>query len=241
MNETRDLPKWLWLYLPLAILPIQVVTRLAGEATYATWMRGEISVPEIGTVVWLVPAVITGVLLLLARRTLPERRLVVWIALLTFGCFYFCGEEMAWGQSYFHWRTPEAYAAHNAQKETTLHNIAPILGINLRPLFDNVPRNLLTLGAIIAVVIVIWARRRPDRFGPDTKWHWIWPTYVCVPAALLAQLVVLPGRICTALKVPVPLVLDMQGGEFKEYFLALTLMLYVMSLRVRLRAAAASS
>jgi len=236
-DETRDLPKWLWLYVPLAVLPMQVAARLGGEETYKTWMRGEISVPELGTVLWLAIAVIAGVALLLKRRRLPQRWLAAWIALFTLGCFFFGGEEASWGQSYVHWRTPEAMAAANAQQETNLHN----MNGPMRNLFDKAPRTALTIAAIGAVAIAFWASRQPEKFGPRTKLHWIWPTYVCVPAALLALLIGFPGKAFEAFGAAVPNVLQMQVGEFKEYFLGLFLMVYVLSLRMRLNDANAAS
>src|SRR6185437_12681351 len=48
---------------------------------------------------------------------------VTIIALL--GCIYTAGEEMSWGQHFFHWKTPEYWAMVNRQQETNLHNIYP--------------------------------------------------------------------------------------------------------------------
>lgn len=236
MHESRDLPKWLWLYLPFAALVVQVAARLGGDETYKRWMRGEISVPELGTVLWLAIAVIAGVALLVRHQRLPHKWLVGWIAVFTLGCFFFGGEEASWGQSYFHWRTPEALAAMNKQNETGLHNFKGPLGI----LFDKAPRTGLTIAAIAIVVVVFWNSRRPEKFAPGTKLHWIWPTYVCVPAALLALTIGFPAKLFEFFGSPVPNVLQMQVGEFKEYFLGMMLMMYVLSLTVRLRAASAS-
>ena len=37
-------------------------------------------------------------------------------------CLYIAGEEMSWGQHFFHWNTPEYWAEVNRQEETNLHN-----------------------------------------------------------------------------------------------------------------------
>ena len=52
-------------------------------------------------------------------------------------CLYTAGEEMSWGQHFFHWRTPEYWAAINQQGETNLHNAYPIL--------EGLPRSILEI------------------------------------------------------------------------------------------------
>jgi hypothetical protein len=221
----RDLPRWLWLATPFVILVIQVLVRLGGDEAYRTWMRGEISVPELGTVLWLVVASVGGASLLLDRRHARPNWLTVWISLFTLGCVFFAGEEASWGQHYFHWSTPEALAAANDQRETNIHNLAGI-----GALFDQLPRTLLTLGAIGALVIAALARLEPGAFGPSNRWYWLWPTYVCFPAALLALVIGIPRKL---FRDSLPEVLDLQPGEFKEYFLGMFLALYVWSIVVR--------
>ena len=56
-------------------------------------------------------------------------------------CFYIAGEEMSWGQHFFHWNTPEYWAEVNRQQETNLHNTYAI--------FEKTPRSILELGIAI--------------------------------------------------------------------------------------------
>jgi hypothetical protein len=221
-----ELPRWLWLHAPFAILAVQVAARLGGDDAYRRWMRGEVSVPELGTVLWLLVAVGAGLAVLRRRELLPQRWLGVWVALFTLGCLFFAGEEASWGQHYFGWRTPEALASANDQRETNVHNLNGI-----GALFDQFPRMLLTLAAVAALVVAWRRRHRPERFGPSNRWHWIWPTGVVVPSAVLALAIGLPKSL---LGDRLPYVLQMQVGEFKEYFLAMFLALYALSLRRRL-------
>ncbi len=55
-------------------------------------------------------------------------------------CLYIAGEEMSWGQHFFHWNTPEYWAEVNRQEETNLHNTYAI--------FEKTPRSILELSAL---------------------------------------------------------------------------------------------
>ena len=227
-QRPADLSRWLWLYLPFAILAVQVAARLAGEEAYQDWMRSEISVPELGAVFWLLVAVAGGLLLLRDRERLLPRGSTIPIALFTLGCFFFAGEEASWGQHYFGWRTPESFAALNDQGETGLHNLG---GVGV--VFDQLPRTLLTVAAMGAVLAPLLARISPERFGAGSRFQWLVPTYVCLPAALLALLVRSLESLAQRAGGRIAGLMDMQAGEIKEYFLALFLALYILSLRTR--------
>jgi len=56
-------------------------------------------------------------------------------------CLYIAGEEMSWGQHFFHWNTPEYWAEVNRQEETNLHNTYYV--------FEKLPRNILEFGIAI--------------------------------------------------------------------------------------------
>ena len=51
------------------------------------------------------------------------RPLVLTVTIIgALSCLYIAGEEMSWGQHFFHWNTPEYWAELNRQEETNLHN-----------------------------------------------------------------------------------------------------------------------
>jgi hypothetical protein len=64
-------------------------------------------------------------------------------------------EEIAWGQTLFHFATPEAWSALNHQGETTLHNLAERSTLNLS---TQVTGTLFALGLIAVTTMV---RRAP--------------------------------------------------------------------------------
>ena len=61
-------------------------------------------------------------------------------------CLYIAGEEMSWGQHFFHWNTPEYWAMVNRQEETNLHNTYDV--------FEKTPRSLLEAGIFIGGLIL---------------------------------------------------------------------------------------
>jgi hypothetical protein len=224
-----ELPSWLWLWLPPAIVPALFISKLAGEDVYERTMHHEFSVPELGTVVVTLIAVVAGAWTVLHRRRLPVKWLGAWLGLLTLGCLYFAGEEASWGQHYFGWGTPEALAAVNAQHETNIHNIAGV--------FDQLPRTLLTIGVIVGGILApILLRLRTGSWRPiEGVWGWVLPTAVCLPTAVLATVIGLPRRLAESSGGELPRLLDYAGGEFKEYFFGLFLMLYLLSIASRMR------
>ena len=71
-----------------------------------------------------------------------DRPLMWTVALIAaLGCLYIAGEETSWGQHFFHWNTPEYWAAINRQDETNLHNAYLIS--------EGLPRSILEIGITI--------------------------------------------------------------------------------------------
>jgi hypothetical protein len=84
---------------------------------------------------------------LLARpfvRARPFTFAVTLIAALS--CLYIAGEEMSWGQHFFHWNTPEYWTEVNRQEETNLHNTYAV--------FEKTPRAMLQIGIVIGGIIL---------------------------------------------------------------------------------------
>ena len=84
---------------------------------------------------------------------------------------------------------------------------------------------LLTIAAGVGGILVpLWQRfTRPITSPPG----WIWPTIVCLPTAVLAVGVTLPSKVFDLLGMEVQLA---RQGEYKELFLALSIMMYLASL-----------
>ena len=225
IQPDRDLPKWVWVGLPVAVVLGQIGTRLLGQETYGNLMHGEFGLVENLTLVLLFVAIVLGIRLVLRRHAVPGRLFGLWALLLTVGAVYFAGEEASWGYHLFAVEVMGGLMEINHQQEPNLHNLEGMAGT----LLDQGPRGLLTIAAAVGGILVpLW-----NRFKAPITWPtaWIWPTIVCLPTAVLAVGVTLPSKVFRLLGMEVQLA---RQGEYKELFLALFIMVYLASLTCRL-------
>ena len=103
-------------------------------------------------------------------------------------------------------------------------------------MFDQLPRTLLTLAAVVGGIVVPGILRiRGRRLESGRMDYWIWPTGVCFPACLLAILVTLPGKVDHLIGIDVSQRFAFLGGETKECLLGAFMAMYLWSLHRRLR------
>ena len=223
----RNLNKLVWLVLPVAVFLVPYLSRMGGEGA-DLYLYGESGWIEILTVVFLLIAILFGTMFLLLRRVPGHGWVLWWMVMMVLGSVYFAGEEVSWGQHIFGWEASEYWQSLNDQGETNLHNTGP--------LFDQVPRTLLSVAALVGGVLVplyfFLTKRHPDK---ASRHYWLWPTYECMPAALFSILVSWHEKMYRILDVEIPVVLDVRAGEVKESFLALFIMVYVVSIWYRSR------
>ncbi len=117
------------------------------------------------------------------------------------------------------WTAPETWAEINDQQETNLHNVHPV--------FDQLPRALLTLGILIGgVILPLYRYFRKIELEESDRFYWQWPTLDCVTVGLLVILI---------RPVLEPFELEFINiGETKENLIAMFIMLYCISLRARI-------
>lgn len=224
-----ELPAALWLWFPLTLLATQYLVRAWDESTYLRFIRAETGLIENLTVLFLAIAVITGLDLLRRRSQLPFRWMTPWLVMICLGSFYFMGEEASWGQHWFGWDAPESIAEANKQQETNFHN-----NTSLEWLLDWVPRNLLSAAVGIGGFFVPLIWRGSRRWSEQNYRHWLWPTFVCLPAAAIASFLNIPPRLFALAGSELPSALDIGAGETEEWALAFVIMIYLLSLRSRL-------
>lgn len=224
--RTPALPSWLWLWVPLLFL-LTVPAALVFFPGHAQDLIGsEYGITELSTPAILLVAIIAGVHCYRLRRRLPGRWLPAWLLLTTVACLYFAGEEISWGQQFFHWQTPATISRINDQNETNLHNMSSWL--------DQKPRLLLALGILWGgIVLPLWRRGRGINYERQDWRYWFWPDFVCLPAALLAFIVRFPEHY-DKLFGAWPFNMPFRTSEVQEFYFAYFLMLYLLSCYSRL-------
>jgi hypothetical protein len=241
-EPSGDLHPVLWLGAPLFSLGMMWITPLLGFRRWKAFMMDETGFIEIATVVFLLPAIVLGVWIFARRRRLPKGAGCVML-LGALAALYFAGEEISWGQSWIHFKTPEAFAEKNVQGEFNLHNFQGWGVLN------NAPRQLMLLGTIVGGLILPLVLRR--RFTkPEARrsfWYWVIPTWRLVPICLIAACSTVPEKIYKQLIRPYAEIspegyanmafID-PAGEFKEYCFALVILLYMLSVYLRTRKSA---
>ncbi|HXG79252.1 MAG TPA: hypothetical protein VNJ31_07955 [Methyloceanibacter sp.] len=154
---------WWWLGFPVAVAVFVLATYNFARGWYMRYVLPEgYGVLEVSH--FLIP--LFGLFVAASLLLLPfvrKRPLTFSVALLgALACLYIGGEEMSWGQHWFHWNTPEYWAAVNRQEETNLHNTWVI--------FEKTPRSILEAGIFIGGLLVpiaarFWPWLRSCRFS----------------------------------------------------------------------------
>ena len=114
---------WWWLGVPVFVAVFVLGTYWIVPAWYVRYVLPEgYGLLEISHFfIPLFGLFIAGSLLMLPF--VRARPFVFSVALIgALSCLYIAGEEMSWGQHFFHWNTPEYWAMVNRQEETNLHN-----------------------------------------------------------------------------------------------------------------------
>lgn len=212
----------------------------------AAWGRvvhDELGVLELLTVAYLVPVV--GIMVWLATRRRGAGRPAplpgparLWFAGLAVAAFYFMGEEASWGQHLLGFEPPASVAANNLQGEFNLHNADAWY----HDLLNEVPRTLAGVACVAGAGVLPWLvrDRRRRAHAPQRSWFWVVPTTALVFPGLLAWGWNLPEKIIDDAAWAAEgswayYALVAAADEAKEYLLALTLLLYGISVAVRYR------
>ncbi len=226
MNRPQDLPKWLWLWIPIALTLLPYVVRIINPEAQSI-MSGEMGVTENITVLILLCAIIVAIKIYKHLGKLEFPIFKTWISLLLLGCIYYMGEEISWGQHWIGWATPELWQGLNNQGETNLHNTSG--------LFDQLPRTVLSLAALTAIIVPIYVRKTGKFSDTSAFPYWWLPSYVNIPTCVAALGVSLHEKAYKLFDTTVPYILDISAGETKECMLAMFLLMYLASFYNRVK------
>jgi hypothetical protein len=231
-------PRWplTWLF-PIAVYPVLIASIFV---SYDFWyfMKHKEGGIERLAVVCLLVGVGYGVRMLLAhRRALPRAWLVWWFAIATAGMVFVAGEEVSWGQHLGLWGAedvPEPIREINDQGETNIHNI-----VGIGNAIDRGSTNLVIVGTFVAFFILPIVQRVKGTAMPcDDPGYLFWPTRAGFWAGVGVSIIPLPLQIyewTTGREGS----FDWRHSEIHEFYIALLMMTYMVSVHHRLRAYAA--
>ena len=222
----HELARFWWLYLPLAFFATRWAIHLFTDSKNGleSWLRNETGVVENLTVFLLLVSL--GVTIGVLYRFNKELHFIPKIFLLVYclGCVYFAGEEASWGQHWFGWETSDYFRSINDQQETNFHNTSIFL--------DRLPKAIVSLLIFIGgVVVPLVFMLRKRRINYENRFWWLLPTSVCLPTAVIASIATWPSKIERA--IDFNFYFD-QAQEIKELYIALFILLFVVSLYLRL-------
>jgi hypothetical protein len=170
---------WWWLAVPVFFAGWLIGMWRVVPEWYLKWIIPEgYGILEFSQFIILLVALAIAVRLLFKPfvRKRPFVFAVTIIAVL--GCIYTAGEEMSWGQHFFHWKTPEYWAMVNRQQETNLHNIYPA--------FEQWPRTVVALGVAIGGILVPLAAAFFPRVRSNRMSLFL-PASALLPTAVIAM------------------------------------------------------
>ncbi|HTT07600.1 MAG TPA: hypothetical protein VMH34_02245 [Gammaproteobacteria bacterium] len=226
----RDLPRWSWLFVPLVFPIFQQLFAFFDAKHYLIWMEGEEGFVEQASWIFAFAAAAVGTSLLRQRRRLPSRWLAVWLLFGTLACVYVGGEEVDWGQDWFHWKTPEEWAKINKQHETNLHNTSSW--------FNQKPELVLQVGIFVGGLVyplTVGRRRRRQGIESVNDWRfWLWPTAIVVPTAIISLAITLLN-INHRIYYFGPTFNMTRWSETAELYYYYFMLLYMLSFRHRLK------
>jgi hypothetical protein len=224
-NETADdLPLGITVVLPLILfVGFALVTYLRPDLRLSV-IEGESGVLENLQAFILLLALIASVRLFVLARQVQDPRLTAWSAVLALGCFYMLGEEISWGQQYFHWATDGWFARVNDQDETNLHNTSAWL--------DQKPRALLEVSIYVGGLLYPLWTAFSDRGRIARPW-WLMPTAAGLTCALLVMITIMPEwfHLFGFGQGHKPY----RASEQQELFIYLFVLIYILSLLRRLQ------
>ncbi len=234
VTSREDLPAWLWLWFPPLMLVLLVVAAPFGPEATGLITRSDhdplgSGLAEHATVLVLLPGIAAGFAVFRHRHRLPDARIGWWVLMWAFACIYFAGEETSWGQHYFGWQSPDLFQSINRQQETNIHNISSW--------FDRKPRALVELWIMVSgLALPAWRWLRGSRLDPARASGWILPTGIVVPSAAIFLLFRVHDWVTGAGGTGIARWLS--ESEVREYYIALFLGLYLLSIWKRMRSPA---
>ncbi len=223
--------RWLTVAVPPSLFLVMLLLIVVWYDAWYFLKNKEGGIEWIAIAILLIGVGYGAVTLLKYRASLPKKWLVGWFTLATLGMFVFAGEEMSWGQHLGFWSgedLPEGFRELNDQDETNFHNMTNAL--------DQGPTNIIFGGTLFAFVVLPFLQRhkgKPMDFADPG--YWFWPTRAGLVAGIGVILIPFPKRIYEWVTGE-PGSFDWRHSEIHEFYIALLMTTYMVSLHLRLKA-----
>ena len=168
---------WWWLALPVLVLAGLIAASQRAPSFYDAWVIPEgYGVLEVAQFAIMLVALALAVRLLFNPFVLRRPFVLTVTIIAALSCLYIAGEEMSWGQHFFHWNTPDYWAEVNRQQETNLHNTYAV--------FEKYPRAILEIGVLIGGIIIPLAAAFMPRIRA-MRLSLFFPPAALLPASLI--------------------------------------------------------
>ena len=238
--KRKGLHPFIWIYLPILIPLIFLLVKKININLFVIFFQGENGIIENGTFVILFIAIIISILSLIKfNNKFKKRKILFFVILFILGLTYFAGEEISWGQHWFHWEANQFFQTYNDQQfgnssETNFHNISSW--------FDQKPKLLLILFVLFGGIL--YPLYFSNNNTNDIK-YWVFPSIHCFPTSLIflffyfldnSYKILCSGTPGIDINCNyIPTILYFRTSEIIELYLALFLLIYILSINARLQ------
>ena len=239
--KNKDINPFIWIFFPIFIPLFFLFVKLINVHFFINFFQGENGIIENGTFLILFFAILISISSLKEiKNKFKKKNLLLIIIFFTLGLIYFAGEEINWGQHWFHWESTKFFEIYNDQyikniSETNFHNISSW--------FDQKPKILLIFFVLFGGIFC------PFYYSINKNIHnlkyWIFPNIYCFPTALICLFFYLLdnsykflcyGRPGIDIKCKyIPSILHFRTSEIIELYIAFFLLIYILSINLRLK------
>ena len=152
------------------------------------------------------------------------------LVVMVLGSIYFAGEELSWGQHMFGFEASQEYGKLNYQNETNIHNLEGFYG----DLFDKIPRTILTIGILFGGVIFPFIKHRlPELIaryvpGKNVVLVSVLAVFTSVPEKIYKMVAHTKFRSHAPIGGSKAFQARFDGGEMKELYIALFILLFAI-------------
>ena len=218
----QHLWKVLWLWVPLALMAVQIYIEITIPAYISKIIHSETGPHEKLQFLLAVGGFIYALFCLPLALKKCDALLTTWVSCFVVGCLYIAGEEISWGQHIFNWSTPEFWGNVNDQGETNLHNASSWL--------DQKPRLILLIGVVTGGIIIPTLQKFKPHMLPK-KFNIIYPPGQLMLIAGIALGVKIIDKLDKNMD---DIIFFRRASEVEELYLFYFVLLYLLILKKRL-------